>query len=720
MRVDRKSMIVLCGVAGSGKSTFAEKNFSATEIVSSDRCRAMVSDDEGNMAVSREAFDIFYSIIEKRMKSKRLVVADSTALTYDSRKRLIGIARKYEYHTVIIAFDVPLSVILERNGSRERKVPNEIIERQYSMFKIALKCIHGEDFDEVHILKDEDIPSFNIDIAGDENSLPAGSQFDIVSDIHGCCDELEMLLEKLGYERSGSLYKHPAGRKLIFAGDIVDRGPRSIDAINIAAGMVSSGDALYIPGDHCNKFYRYLKDKKVHIRNGLETTVREYENMDRASRDNVKEKFIKLYESSPLYLVLDGGKLVVAHAGIMDSMIGKSSQKIEDFVLQGSKKDDDDVDFWFNSHQGESLIVYGHTPVPKSEFVNNTINIDQGASCGGSLAALRYPEMEIVSVKSADLYYRGEKSRKAGTPCLNYDDYNDALYIKIDDEEKVKIEHNEVESSILEIKSIADDGRWVVYLPAVIPSINSHDIYSQSEAALSYYKYMGKRKIIIECRDIYSQYVFIICKSEDVSRKYFNSDEKGEIYSQYSPQLKSKKHEIIDNIHSHFASSGFFYEHNTEFIVFEGIISGEMAVIPVKIICSSNNVLYNKDSIWQMENIDKLSKYSNMLKSIQSYVIDTGDGSRAFIKRLIDQGLEEFIIKPVDSLSGHRRKAVQPAILCSSKNILAGEGFFELSAISNLFTAAAVDRFIKDKLSNSHFQYVIGTAAINNRINRRV
>ncbi|CEG26124.1 bis(5'-nucleosyl)-tetraphosphatase PrpE [Bacillus sp. B-jedd] len=242
-------------------------------------------------------------------------------------------------------------------------------------------------------------------------------ELDIIGDIHGCYSELEQLLDKLGYQWVDGLPIHPAGRRLAFLGDLTDRGPESLKTVNLVWTLVVERKmAFYSPGNHCNKLYRYFLGNKVQISHGLETTVAEYEALDHDGQREVKERFIELYEQAPLYQVLDEGKLVIAHAGIRHDYIGKNSAKVKTFVLYGDITGGTNPDGtpirrdWALKHPGKPIIVYGHTPVSEPRVVHNTYNIDTGAVFGGKLTALRYPEMEFVSVPSS-MPYVEEKFR---------------------------------------------------------------------------------------------------------------------------------------------------------------------------------------------------------------------------------------------------------------------------------------------------------------------
>lgn len=231
--------------------------------------------------------------------------------------------------------------------------------------------------------------------------------FDIIGDIHGCYDELKALISKLGYKWEGSVPVHPDKRKLVFLGDLTDRGPESIKVIELVSQLVGRNLAYYTPGNHCNKLYRYFKGNNVQIIHGLETTVREYETLHPNRKREIKERFIELYERAPLYLVLDHRKLVVAHAGIRERDIGRYDKRVKSFVLYGDVTGEKHADGtpvrrdWARHYRGKAIVVYGHTPVERVRIVHNTYNIDTGAVFGGKLTALRYPEMEIVQVPSS-------------------------------------------------------------------------------------------------------------------------------------------------------------------------------------------------------------------------------------------------------------------------------------------------------------------------------
>lgn len=231
---------------------------------------------------------------------------------------------------------------------------------------------------------------------------------DIIGDIHGCYAEFKKLTTKLGYDWNSGVPIHPDSRQLAFVGDLTDRGPESLKTAELVWDLVRNRKiAFYVPGNHCNKLYRYLLGNKVQTKHGLETTVTEFLSLDQTQRNSFRLKFLSLYENAPLYHVLDQGKIVIAHAGIREDYIGKNNSKVKTFVLYGDITGQNNADGtpvrrdWAKSYQGNAIIVYGHTPVKEPRVLNNTYNIDTGAVFGGKLTALRYPEMELVSVPSS-------------------------------------------------------------------------------------------------------------------------------------------------------------------------------------------------------------------------------------------------------------------------------------------------------------------------------
>ncbi|WP_072870062.1 AAA family ATPase [Desulfofundulus thermosubterraneus] len=416
LSIPKTSLVVLCGSAGCGKSTFAARWFRDTQIVSSDRCRAFVSDEEENMAASPQAFKVFHCLIEQRLALGRLTVADSTALTARARRDLLKQARRHDFQAVLIVFNFPEKLCQRLNAGRRRVVESRVIAEHQRLLRESLSTVHREGFDQVYILDPEEARRARVEIVPLPVESPARGPFDLIGDVHGCLVELEDLLTRLGYRHRGKIWFHPENRKVVFLGDLGDRGPFNLAAINLAMDMVEAGHALYVPGNHCKKLAGFLSGRRVQVRHGLEKTVRELERLSPAERGAFARRFLQFFHRAVPYLILDEGRLVAVHGGIKEKMIGRLSPRIRDFCLYGDATGEVTPEGlpvrrdWAKEYRGQALVVYGHTPVPLPVFRNNTIDIDQGCVMGGKLTALRYPEREIVQVPARQVYYAPVKS----------------------------------------------------------------------------------------------------------------------------------------------------------------------------------------------------------------------------------------------------------------------------------------------------------------------
>ncbi|HEY7031411.1 MAG TPA: AAA family ATPase, partial [Thermomicrobiales bacterium] len=386
LTIPTPSLVLLIGASGSGKSTFARKHFLPTEVISSDTCRGLVSDDENSQDATADAFDVLHSIAAKRLKRGRLTVVDATNVQRDARAPLVRLAREYHVLPVAIVLNLPGRICRERNLARpDRTFGPHVIHRQTEALRQSLRDLSREGFRHVHVLSSpEEIDAATIvrqrlwvDRRDDHGP------FDIIGDVHGCFDELQDLLDDLGYDvdavtcDSGEVrydVRPPAGRTAIFLGDLTDRGPNSVDVLKLVMDMVAAGHALCLPGNHDDKLLRKLQGRNVRVAHGLAGTL---EQLDRES-PAFRARVASFLDGLVSHYTLDDGKLVVAHAGLKEEYQGRASKAVRDFALYGDVTgESDDEGFpirgdWAAGYRGAAMVVYGHSAVVAPEWLNNT------------------------------------------------------------------------------------------------------------------------------------------------------------------------------------------------------------------------------------------------------------------------------------------------------------------------------------------------------------
>jgi protein phosphatase len=412
------ALLLLVGPSGAGKSTFARRHFRPTEVLASDFFRGLISDDEANQEVSGDAFEVLHLVAAKRLAGARLTVIDATNLQPEARKPLLEIARRHHCAIVAVVFDLPEEVCLQRNQQRgERIVLERVLRAQWQQLRRARSELGREGVRHVHVLAspEEVDTAVVVRLPLACNRREDHGPFDVIGDVHGCYDELAELLTRLGYALSEQPdaagtprpgVRPPPGRKAVFVGDLVDRGPKVPAVLRLVMGMVEAGTALCVVGNHDDKLLRKLQGRAVKVSHGLAETLAQIDREPPEFRDRLRNFLDNLVS----HYVLDGGKLVVAHAGLKAALQGRMAKRVRDFALYGETTGETDEfglpvrQNWAAEYRGQATVVYGHTPGPGPEWLNRTINIDTGCVFGGKLTALRYPEMELVSVPAARTY----------------------------------------------------------------------------------------------------------------------------------------------------------------------------------------------------------------------------------------------------------------------------------------------------------------------------
>ena len=599
------SLVALVGPSGSGKSTFAAKHFMPTEVVSSDACRAMVADDSNDQAATPDAFALLNFITATRLRAGRLTVIDATSVQTQARKSLVELAKAHDCLPTAIVLNIPEALCLARNESRpDRQFGARVVRQQASQLRRSIRGLKREGFRYVYVLNSpEEVEAVTIErVPLWTNRHNEKGPFDIVGDVHGCFEELVLLLERLGYQlaarvgadgETGYSVTHPEGRKAVFVGDLVDRGPGVTNVLKLVMSMVEDGVALCVAGNHESKLVRKLKGWNVQISHGLAESLEQLEDESPAFRE-VATRFLDGLIS---HYVLDGGELVVAHAGMKVEYQGRASARVRDFCLYGETTGETDEwglpirANWAADYRGRAMVVYGHTPVAEPAWLNRTINVDTGCVFGGKLTALRYPEQELVSVPAARVYYEPMKPLAEPAPnghCHGASETRTANLLDIDDVLGKRIVETRLRGNItvreensaaaLEVMSrFALDPRWLVYLPPTISPCDTSKLPEMLEhpaEVFTYFRSNGVSRVVCEEKHMGSRAIVVLGQNAEVIERRFGitGEGIGTCYTRTGRRFfedRDLETQFLERVRSAFADAGLWEELGTDWAVLD-------------------------------------------------------------------------------------------------------------------------------------------------------
>ncbi|MCC9607769.1 polynucleotide kinase-phosphatase [Blastopirellula sp. JC732] len=606
IQIPKLSLVVLIGPSGSGKSTFARMHFRPTEVLSSDYCRGLVSDDENDQAATRDAFDVLHYVAAKRLARGQLTVVDATNVQQESRKPLVELARQYHCLPVAIVLNPPEDVCHDRNCDRaDRQFGPHVIRQQRSQLRRSLRSLKREGFRHIFVLNSVT----EIDAAGIErvplwnDKREEHGPFDIIGDVHGCCDELEGLLAQLGYQPSlvapvgpslvsGPVYVHPEGRKAVFVGDLVDRGPRVLDVVRLVAGMVASGNALCVPGNHDMKLLRKLRGKNVQVTHGLTETLAEIDGLAADVRDPFCKELAEFLDGLVSHYVLDDGKLVVAHAGMKEAYQGRGSGKVREFALYGETTGETDQfglpvrHDWAAEYRGSAMVVYGHTPVPEPDWLNGTVNVDTGCVFGGKLTALRYPERQFISEPARRTYCESAKpfldadqlaprsAQHLHDDLLDAEDVLGKRIVSTRLQGNVTIREENAVAALEVMSRFAADPKWLIYLPPTMSpceTSNEPGLLEHPAEAFIYFRNQGVPQVVCQEKHMGSRAVVVVCRDQEAACDRFGVTEghAGVIYTRTGRRFFNdveQEKELLNRLRDALINAGFWEEYQTNWV----------------------------------------------------------------------------------------------------------------------------------------------------------
>lgn len=585
-------LVLLIGPSGSGKSTFARKYFKATEIISSDHYRGVVADDETDQSASGDAFDLVEYIAGKRLAARRLTVIDATNVKPEDRARFVALARRYHALTVGMVFFTDQEICETRNAERaDRRFGPHVVRNHVRALKRGFKSLQKREG--VRLLHVFDGPE-DIDALEAIERTPLWPDkrgehgpFDIIGDIHGCASELETLLEKLGYDLGATgkpglrayAVTPPEGRRAIFVGDLVDRGPRSPDVLRLVKSMVEASTAFCVIGNHENKLIRKLNGRNVKLTHGLAETMEQFE----VQPEGFAEEMRIWMDGLISHYVFESGDLCIAHAGLTEDMQNRASGKARSFAMYGDTTGETD-EFglpvradWAADYRGRAKVVYGHTPTPDAEWINGTICIDTGCVFGGKLTALRWPELELVDVPAEEVWCEPVKplvkvGMSADPTAIRLQDVQGKRSIETSGNGRVMISEANAAGALETMSRFAVDPRWLIHLPPTMSPVetSAQDGWlERPEEAFEFYRSRGVTEVVCEEKHMGSRAVAVICRDAEIAETRFKSDGRtGVVYTRTGRPFFDRETEtaVLERMRDAITKAGWWDELDTGWI----------------------------------------------------------------------------------------------------------------------------------------------------------
>ncbi|WP_141431101.1 polynucleotide kinase-phosphatase [Bacillus sp. 03113] len=611
-------IILLIGPSNSGKTTFlktwiGQGILKPSEVVSSDQFRLLVGDtdfidwsnrpkDEGDILlndyqlISQKAFEAMDSMIETRAQLGKLTIIDATHLYSEDRKRYIELAHKLHVPSMAIVFDIPEEILLKRDANRDFPRGKRRVKQQAQTFLKNKRFIKKEGFRSLYIVRHDEVEQIQLSRKMNPLEVEVGPGVDFIGDVHACFDELIKLLDQLGYApNQDGLFIHPEGRKFVSVGDVMSRGPRSLDSMIFFKKHVDAGLAYMIDSNHGWKIARWLEGRNVTLSHGDEKIAEEFKQYleafgeEKAFQLKNELKDFLLNAPSHYVFVKNGVRVVVVtHAGIRDDYIGKQSRIISDFTRYGDTDGFDERGKpvrkdWYTGHERKELIIWGHDPKPQPLIINNTINIDQGVVFGGRLTAFRYPEKEFLFVKAKRDYSGVQDNPLKEWEEKRFNPPNIARFINgysvlTEQYGEIKVQEGVVKSVIDSVSHLTVPIEELIYIPPTMsptPEPSKLDNYLEHpQEAFEYYRSNGIQTMVVEKKHMGSRGILLLFKDSDAAIEYIGRPTLGTIYTRTGRPFFSKEieEELTRKLNEDLHRYSYFEKYQTDFILLDAEI----------------------------------------------------------------------------------------------------------------------------------------------------
>lgn len=566
--------------------------------------------------------------------------------------------------------------------------------------------------------------------------------FDIVGDVHGCDEELASLLTALGHPADPD-DRHPQGRRLVFVGDLVDRGPATPAVLRRVMGLVAAGRALCVAGNHDVRLAEALRGLPVEPGHGLEESLDQLAGEPARFRDAV----VAFIDALPGHLVLDDGRLVVAHAGLEEAHHGSDSTAARDQAIHGAYTGEFDDrpmpvrDDWAARYTGAAAVVQGHTPVAEAEWFRGTICIDTGCVYGGRLTALSWPERGLVSVPARVAWSRSARGALAPRVAVPRPVRRPPPELPAAAETARCLRELAAKAAPVPPADAREGrGRYVVHLPPTMSSCDPSRAGRPLEhplGALAHYAAEGVRQVVCEEKHTGVRVVAIVCRDAAAARRRFGADDGscGAIHSRVGRAVLSAEHEasLLDALRAGAGRAGLWHELSSDWLCLDGelVVSPAAARSPddanrgagdalalFHLLGAEGRTFFHEPHVRQLGLLARLAHHAAAAADVRVTRHRVVDLERpvdvaaaiAWWHDLADAGGEGIVVKPPAPAFSGVRGPVQPALKVRSE-----------SWLSRVYGAAANDaggleglrgRSLATKRARALGQFALGVEAL--------